>query len=185
MILVISSFLSSCSLNQVSSWQIPNEVTELRKKQDGENLKEHAAPASVPNSNLVAEKEAASISLNVPAISTGGRDAMVLRASGMQSSALDLVKKKLQDSGAPVTSSPVQVPSATTASEVNGSKAVEATSKGHPNESSKDKPNDTNGDGNVSDSSSDSEDTDSGSMKEECIIQFKVLLLITILANCL
>ncbi|KAF3431764.1 hypothetical protein FNV43_RR26500 [Rhamnella rubrinervis] len=82
----------------VSSWQIPNEVTELRKKQEGEISKENLT--SLPNTNVV-EKGSSTITLNTPAINTGGRDAMTLRPSGVQTSspsALDLIKKKLQDS---------------------------------------------------------------------------------------
>lgn len=163
--------------NQVSSWQIPNEVTELRKKQDGEILKENLM--SLPNTNVV-EKGSVTIALNTPAINTGGRDAMALRPSGVQTSspsALDLIKKKLQDSGAPV-SSPVPAPSGMAGSESNGSRSVEVASKGQPSENSKDRLKDANGDGNMSDSSSDSEDADSGPTKEECIIQFKVQFLL-------
>ncbi|KAH7516632.1 hypothetical protein FEM48_Zijuj10G0155600 [Ziziphus jujuba var. spinosa] len=160
----------------VSSWQIPNEVTELKKKPDGEVSKEHLM--SVPNTSVVMEKGSTTISLSTPAINTGGRDAIALRSSGVQpsSSALDLIKKKLQDSGAPVVSSPVPAPSGMTGSESNGSKAVEATTKGQQSENSKDKLKDANGDGNFSDSSSDSEDADSGPTKEECIVQFKEML---------
>lgn len=149
-------------------------MTELKKKPDGEVSKEHLM--SVPNTSVVMEKGSTTISLSTPAINTGGRDAIALRSSGVQpsSSALDLIKKKLQDSGAPVVSSPVPAPSGMTGSESNGSKAVEATTKGQQSENSKDKLKDANGDGNFSDSSSDSEDADSGPTKEECIVQFKV-----------
>ncbi|KAF3431769.1 hypothetical protein FNV43_RR26505 [Rhamnella rubrinervis] len=160
---------------KVSSWQIPNEVTELRKKQEGEISKENLT--SLPNTNVV-EKGSSTITLNTPAINTGGRDAMTLRPSGVQTSspsALDLIKKKLQDSGAPVTS-PVSAPSGIAGSESNGSRAVEVTSRGQPSENSKDRLKDANGDGTLSDSSSDSEDADSGPTKEECIIQFKEML---------
>ncbi|KAL7001545.1 hypothetical protein U1Q18_002698 [Sarracenia purpurea var. burkii] len=161
---------------KLSSWQIPTEVTELRKKQDVDALKEESM--SVPNTNVLTEKGSAPISLSAPALNTGGRDATALRASGVpaSSSALDLIKKKLQDSGAPATSSPVPTLSGSAASELNGSRAVDATIKGPQNEKSKDKLKDINGDGNMSDSSSDSEDVDSGPTKEECIIQFKEML---------
>ncbi|XP_030482648.2 pre-mRNA-processing protein 40C [Cannabis sativa] len=160
---------------KVSSWQIPNEVTELRKKQDVEIPKEHSL--SVPNTNVLAEKESTPVILNAPAINTGGRDAMALRPPNVQgsSSALDLIKKKLQEFGAPVTSSPSPVQSGM-ASEPNGSKAVDATAKGQLSDNSKDKLKDANGGGNVTDSSSDSEDVDSGPTKEECILQFKEML---------
>lgn len=157
---------------QISSWQVPNEVTDLRKKQGNEIFREHSL--SVPNVDPVTEKGSASTSLSTPAINTGGRDAIAIRTSGPpgSSSALDLIKKKLQDPGAPATSLPAPV-SSVAASEVNGSKVVEL-AKGLQSENSKDKLKDTTGDGNMSDSSSDSEDADSGPTKEECIIQFKV-----------
>ncbi|KAL5553004.1 hypothetical protein UlMin_040405 [Ulmus minor] len=159
---------------KVSSWQIPNEVTELRNKQDGD-IPNELSNASASNTG---EKEYTPASLNAPAINTGGREAMALRVSGGQgsSSALDLIKKKLQESGAPVTSSPGPLQSGMAASESNGSRAVEATVKGQQSENSRDKLKDANGDGNVTDSSSDSEDADSGPTKEECIIQFKEML---------
>lgn len=144
-------------------------MIELRKKQDADVPKEH--PVSIPINNVMTEKGSAPISLTAPAINTGGREAMAFKPSAVQgtSSALDLIKKKLQDSGAPVTSSPVPAPS-----ESNGSRGVESTPKGQQSDNSKDKLKDINGDGNLSDSSSDSEDADSGPTKEECITQFKV-----------
>ncbi|XP_057478904.1 pre-mRNA-processing protein 40C isoform X1 [Actinidia eriantha] len=161
---------------KLSSWQIPSEVTELGKKQDGDALKEESM--SVTNTNVLTEKGSAPISLSTPALNTGGRDATALRASGVlvSSSALDLIKKKLQDSGAPATSSPAPVLSESVASELNGSRAVEATVKVAQTESSKDRLRDANGDGNMSDSSSESEDVDSRPTKEDCIIQFKEML---------
>uniref|UniRef100_A0A2N9IEN5 Pre-mRNA-processing protein 40C n=1 Tax=Fagus sylvatica TaxID=28930 RepID=A0A2N9IEN5_FAGSY len=164
------------SKTKISSWQIPTEVTELKKKQDADTLKEHSI--LLTHTNLSTEKESAPISLNAPAINTGGRDAMALKASVVpgSSSALDLIKKKLQDSGSPVTSSPGPTPSGTAASELNGSRAVDNTVKGLQSENSRDKLKDANGDGNMTDSSSDSEDADSGPTKEECVIQFKEML---------
>ncbi|XWS34418.1 hypothetical protein CRYUN_Cryun21dG0036900 [Craigia yunnanensis] len=161
------------SKTKISSWQIPSEVAELRKKQDSDVSKEHAV--SVQNIDVTAEKGSTPISLSAPAINTGGRDAMPLRTSVVpgSSSALDLIKKKLQDSGVP-SSSPVPVTPVTAAQELNGSKAVDG--KGLQSENSKDKLKEANGDGNISDSSSDSEDTDSGPSKEECIMQFKEML---------
>lgn len=157
---------------KVSSWQIPTEVTELKKKEDDGTLKEQ----SVPNTNIVIEKGSNAVSLSAPAVNTGGRDATALRTSSMpgSSSALDLIKKKLQDSGIP-TASPASASSAAV-TESNGSKAVEVAVKGLQNENVKDKLKDINGDGNMSDSSSDSEDGESGPTKEECIIQFKEML---------
>ncbi|KAA8532296.1 hypothetical protein F0562_032329 [Nyssa sinensis] len=161
---------------KLSSWQIPTVVTDLRKKQDDDALKEQSM--SVTNTNVLTEKGSAPISLSTPAVNTGGRDATALRAPGLpgSSSALDLIKKKLQDPGAPASSSPVSGLSGPAASELNGSRPVEATVKGSQSENSKDKLKDGNGVGNMSDSSSDSEDVDSGPTKEECIIQFKEML---------
>ncbi|XVE91918.1 hypothetical protein REPUB_Repub01dG0052600 [Reevesia pubescens] len=159
------------SKTKISSWQIPSEVAELRKKLDSEVSKEHAVP--VPNIDV--EKGSVSVSLSAPAVNTGGRDAMPLRTSVVpgSSSALDLIKKKLQDSGV-TSSSPAPVMPVTATQEVNDSRAVDV--KGLQSENNKDKLKDANGDDNLSDSSSDSEDTDSGPSKEECIMQFKEML---------
>lgn len=170
MLLFLHKLVFYSFLYQISSWQIPSEMTELKKKQDGEHL------LSLPHANLSTEKGSTPISLNAPAISTGGRDAIAVKASVVPgpSSALDMIKKKLQDSGSPITSSPNPAPSGIAVSELNGSRTVDTTVKGLQSEDSRDKIKDANGDGNMSDSSSDSEDADSGPTKEECIIQFKV-----------
>ncbi|KAK7404355.1 hypothetical protein VNO78_05188 [Psophocarpus tetragonolobus] len=161
---------------KTSCWQIPNEVAELKKKQDGDVAKDHLM--SVPNTNVLSDRGSGMVTLNAPAINTGGRDAAVVKPSSLQSSssALDLIKKKLQDSGTPVASSSIPAPSVQTGTESNGSKAVEFTAKGLQVDNNKDKLKDTNGDANVSDTSSDSEDEDNGPSKEECIIQFKEML---------
>ncbi|XP_027354873.1 pre-mRNA-processing protein 40C isoform X2 [Abrus precatorius] len=161
---------------KTSCWQIPNEVVELKKKQDGDVIKDHLM--SVPNTNVLSDRGSGMVTLNAPAINTGGRDAAALKPSNLQSSssALDLIKKKLQDSGTPVASSSIPVPSVQTGSESNGSKAAESTAKGLQVDNNKDKLKDANGDANVSDTSSDSEDEDSGPSKEERIIQFKDML---------
>ncbi|KAK7302029.1 hypothetical protein RJT34_12908 [Clitoria ternatea] len=54
------------------------------------------------------------VTLNAPTINTGGRDTAALKPSNLQSSssALDLIKKKLQDLGTPVASSSIPVGSA-------------------------------------------------------------------------
>ncbi|KAI3429121.1 uncharacterized protein J3R85_008533 [Psidium guajava] len=160
---------------KLSSWQIPIEVSELRKKQDDNSSKENLSMTSAsPN-----EKGSAPVSLSAPAINTGGRDATALRISSVlgssSSSALDLIKKKLQESGTPSNSLPVPAASGASISELNGSKSTEGTSKVLQSDGSKDKIKD-NGDGNMSDSSSDSEDADSGPTKEERIWQFKEML---------
>lgn len=163
-------------LYQTSCWQIPNEVAELKKKQDSDVTKDHPTP--VPNTNVLSERGSGMVALNAPAITTGGRDAVASKPFIVQSSpsALDLIKKKLQESGAPVTSSSIPTPSVQPGSESNGSKATDSTAKSLQNDNSKDKQKDANGDANVSDTSSDSEDEDSGPSKEECINQFKVNL---------
>ncbi|KAL4394748.1 hypothetical protein HN51_022644 [Arachis hypogaea] len=160
---------------KTSSWEVPNEVAELKKKQDGDVTKDHSM--SVPNTNVLSDRGSGMVTLNTPAINTGGRDAAALKPSSVQSSssALDLIKKKLQESGMPVASSSVPVSPVQTGSESNGSKAAESAAKGLQNDN-KDKQKDANGDANTSDTSSDSEDEDSGPSKEECIIQFKEML---------
>ncbi|KAK7264143.1 hypothetical protein RJT34_31747 [Clitoria ternatea] len=162
---------------KTSCWQIPNEVAELKKKQDGDVTKDHLM--SVPNANVLSDRGSGMVTLNAPAINTGGRDAAALKPSNLQSSssALDLIKKKLQDSGTPVASSSIPVSSVQTGSESNGSKAAEPTTKGLQVDNNKDKQKDANGgDANDSDTSSDSDDEDSGPTKEERIIQFKEML---------
>ncbi|KAL7609464.1 pre-mRNA-processing protein 40C [Lactuca sativa] len=150
---------------KLSSWQIPMDVAEQRKKQESDvlNLKEQSM--SVPNTSLT-EKGSGPLSLSAPAIHTGGRDAI----SGVpvtSSSALDLIKKKLQDPTAPATS--VTPPGGEKSSELNGGDQVGS-------ENGKDKVKDENADGNLSDTSSDSEDVDSGPTKEERALQFKEML---------
>ena len=88
------------------------------------------------------------MALSAPGVNTGGHDATTLRTSGPgSSSTLDLIQKKLQDSGTPVSSLAATVASGTVASELNGFKAVEVPVKGLPNENSKEKLKDANGDG--------------------------------------
>ncbi|GAB4850661.1 hypothetical protein Ancab_029972 [Ancistrocladus abbreviatus] len=159
---------------KISSWQIPTEVTELRKRQELDNLKDHSASVLTTNASV----EKGSSGLSAPAISTGGRDSMILRTSAPpgSSSALDLIKKKLQESGAPITSSPGASSMGPASLEINGSRAAEASVKGLLSENSKDKPKETSGDGNISESSSDSEDEDTGPTIEERIMQFKEML---------
>lgn len=146
---------------------------EKRRLQEHDSSK--ANTGEDENTGLLAEKIPVPVNISTPAVHTGGRESIMIRSSGGQvsSSALDLVKKKLQDAGSPVTPAPLP-PSAVPATELNGSRAVEA-SKGQQNINNKDNVKDANGDGNMSDSSSDSDDAESGPTKEECIIQFKVI----------
>ncbi|KAL8267170.1 hypothetical protein R6Q59_004514 [Mikania micrantha] len=145
---------------KLSSWQIPADVTELRKKQESDALKEQSI--SVQNVTALAEKGSGPLSLNAPAITTGGRDAI----SPVSSSALDMIKKKLQDSTAP----------ASTESDLNGSIPVDQVGKGPHSENGKEKIKDDKVDGSISNSSSDSDDVDNGPTKEERAIQFKEML---------
>ncbi|KAL2506465.1 Pre-mRNA-processing protein 40C [Abeliophyllum distichum] len=161
---------------QLSSWQIPNEVMELKKKQDADCLK--AQSLSVINTNVITEKGSAPVSLSTPAANTGGRDATALRPLGVSgpSSALDLIKRKLQDSGIAAATSPGPALSGGMVLELNGSKPSEDVTKVSQHEDCIEKRKDANGDGDLSDSSSDSEDEDRGPTKEECITQFKEML---------
>jgi transcription elongation regulator 1 len=140
---------------QVSSWKIPTEVAELLEKQQMNSTNDMST--EVQNQKpLVA---------SVPSVVTGGREAVPLRQtpSLISPSALDTIKKKLQDAG---------TPGAVGMSDLNGSKG--------PDSASSDKPKEGNGDGNVSDSLSDSDDGESGPTKEDCILQFKVIFNIMI-----
>ncbi|ESQ47904.1 hypothetical protein EUTSA_v10020134mg [Eutrema salsugineum] len=149
---------------KVSSWQIPAEVRDLAKKTE-EMSTESLAPLSSAD---LTEKDSDQSTLNAPAISNGGRDATSLRTTNFPgSSTLDLVKKKLHDSGLPVSSM--------TTSEANGGKAIEVTPSGESG-NGMGKVKDAPEAGDLSDSSSDSEDDDSGPSKEECIKQFKEML---------
>ncbi|XP_071927412.1 pre-mRNA-processing protein 40C-like isoform X1 [Coffea arabica] len=158
---------------KLSSWQIPSELTELKKKQDADASRTSMA---VSSSSVLSEKGSTPIALSAPAITTGGRDATVLRSSTVvgPSSALDLIKKKLQDSGVPPATSPGTGLPGAVSSDPNGSKLVEA--RDSRSDNSKENVKETNGESNLSDTSSDSEDDDNGPRKEECIIQFKEML---------
>nr|GEV89672.1 hypothetical protein [Tanacetum cinerariifolium] len=160
---------------KLSSWQIPTGVSELKKKQEIDALKEELT--SVPNAITLPEKGSAPISFNAPAINTCGCDAISPAVSGVpvSSSALDLIKKKLQDSTTPVTSSHT-APTGPVSSELNGSAPVDQAGKGSHSENGKDKVKDENADGNLSNSSSDSEDVDSGPTNEDRAAQFKEML---------
>ncbi|KAM0009657.1 putative WW domain-containing protein [Helianthus debilis subsp. tardiflorus] len=59
---------------KLSSWQIPADVAELRKKQESDALKEQSI--AVQNVTTLTEKGSGPLSLNAPAITTGGRDAI-------------------------------------------------------------------------------------------------------------
>ena len=160
------------SLHQITSWLIPVEVIELRKKQEGNNITENSA--SVPNTNALDEKGSAAAIVSAPALSSGSGDAMTLKGLSTPgpSSALDLVKRKLQDSGAQVTSFPTSASSGSATLPINGTKAVETTVKGLQSDSGKEKQRDCEV-GNLSDLSSGSDDEDRGPPKEDCVRHVK------------
>ncbi|KAJ0095160.1 hypothetical protein Patl1_15753 [Pistacia atlantica] len=80
------------------------------------------------------------------AFQKGGKQLADPQRGPGSSSTLDLIKRKLQDSGTPVTSLVATVASGIVASELNGFKVVEVPVKGLPNENSKEKLKDANGD---------------------------------------
>lgn len=113
------------------------------------------------------EKSPVSFTLNVPAAITGGREAIGHKA--VANSALDLIKKKLQDSGAPVTVSPTTG----TATAVNGVAPVDVSNgKGLGVEGAKEKSH--KGDHASSDESSESDEEDPEPTKEQKVNDFKV-----------
>ena len=113
---------------QVSSWQLPPQVAELNNNADSGNLK--GSSASLPDAATVGNKGETSGEISTTAILTGGRDSLPLRqtVAPASPSALDLIKKKLQDAGAFIVSSPLATPSST-ASELNGSKPSDGAPK--------------------------------------------------------
>ncbi|RLN39631.1 pre-mRNA-processing protein 40C [Panicum miliaceum] len=155
---------------KVSSWQLPPEVAELLKNAE-------SGPTSLQDAATIENKGVISIDASTPAIQTGGRDSLPLRqtVAPASPSALDLIKKKLQDAGASSVPSPLAT-SSSAASELNGSKAADAVLKGQQVSNHGEKSKDNNGDANMSDSSSDSDDEEHGPSKEDCIRQFKEML---------
>ena len=112
-----------------------------------------------------------SFTLNVPAAITGGREAVGHKI--VSNSALDLIKKKLQDSGAPVTVSPTIGTSPGVATAVKSAASVDVSNgKGLGVEGAKEKPH--RGDHACSDESSESEDEDLELTKERKVYEFKV-----------
>ncbi|KAL6883761.1 hypothetical protein ACP4OV_011175 [Aristida adscensionis] len=162
---------------KVSSWQLPPEVAELLRNTESRttaSLKEGSS--SLQDAGTTENKGIIGIDTSTPAIQTGGRDSLPLRqtVAPASPSALDLIKKKLQDAGASSSPSPLATPSST--SELNGSKPADAASKGQQVSNNGEKSKDNNGDENMSASSSDSDDEDHGPSKEDCIRQFKEML---------
>ncbi|OEL32715.1 Pre-mRNA-processing protein 40C [Dichanthelium oligosanthes] len=157
---------------KVSSWQLPPEVAELLK-----NAEYGSCSTSLQDAATIENKGVISIDASTPAIQTGGRDSLPLQqtVATASPSALDLIKKKLQDAGASSAPSPLTM-SSSAASELNGSKPADAALKGQQVSNNGEKSKDNNGDANVSDSSSDSDDDEHGPSKEDCIRQFKEML---------
>jgi transcription elongation regulator 1 len=155
---------------KVSSWQLPPEVAELLKNAE-------SGPTSLQDAATIENKGVINIDASTPAIQTGGRDSLPLRqtVAPASPSALDLIKKKLQDAGASSVPSPLAT-SSSAASELNGSKPADAALKGQQVSNNGEKSKDNNGDANMSDSSSDSDDEERGPSKEDCIRQFKEML---------
>ncbi|KAL3678003.1 hypothetical protein R1sor_020959 [Riccia sorocarpa] len=153
--------------SQATSWQVPSEVTELRKKQSAEasfksNLEVVTAPGTTPEKSIV------SFSLSVPAASSGGREAIGHKGSAANS-ALDLIKKKLQDPGAPTASSPLPPGTVTTI-------ISQSSLDSGRGENAKEKSRGNHVDTVTSDSSSESDEEEPGPTKEERITQFKEML---------
>ncbi|KAL6640918.1 hypothetical protein ACP70R_019099 [Stipagrostis hirtigluma subsp. patula] len=163
--------------HKVSSWQLPPEVAEfLRNAESGTgSLKEGSN--SLQDAGTAENKGVMGTDTSTPAIQTGGRDSLPLRqtVAPASPSALDLIKKKLQDAGASSAPSPLATPSSAT-SELNGSKPADAASKGQQVSNNGEKSKDNNGDENMSGSSSESDDEEHGPSKEDCIRQFKEML---------
>ena len=161
---------------QVSSWQLPPQVAELNNNADSGNLK--GSSTSLQDAATVGNKGETDGEISTPAIQTGGRDSLPLRqtVAAASPSALDLIKKKLQDAGAFSVSSPLATPSST-ASELNGSKPSDGTPKGQQGSNNGEKSKDNSGNGNMSDSSSDSDDEEHEPSKDDCIREFKVIFL--------
>ncbi|CAN6318081.1 unnamed protein product [Urochloa humidicola] len=160
---------------KVSSWQLPLEVAELLKNVESGSLKEGLT--SLQDAPATENKGVISSDASTPSIQTGGRDSLPLRqtVAPTSPSALDLIKKKLQDAGASSAPSPLST-SSSAVSELNGSKPADAALKGQQVSNNGEKSKDNNGDVNMSDSSSDSDDEEHGPSKEDCIRQFKEML---------
>lgn len=153
---------------QASCWEVP---AELCKKQ------EEVAPKSVveivSTGSSIVTKSPVSCTLDVPVVITGGREATGHKA--VSNSALDLIKKKLQDSGTPVMLLPTIESDPGVATTVNGAVSVDVSNgKGFGAEGAKEKPH--KGDHASSDESSESEEEDSEPNKEQKVNEFKEML---------
>jgi hypothetical protein len=119
-----------------------------------------------------AEKSTISFTINVPAALTGGREAIGHKALAANS-ALDLIKKKLQFLGAPVTSSLLSASVAGPTGVLNVCTAVDDNiGKGTGAEGGNGKP--LKGDQVSTDDDSDCDDEDLAPTKEQKVLRFKV-----------
>eukprot|EP00250_Pteridium_aquilinum_P015885 c22819_g1_i1 orf=261-3680(+) len=140
---------------QATSWQVPAEVAEHRRRQIDEaslKLSTGGQPAKVNS-----DKGTVSFSLTAP-----GTGSLTHKAAA---ATLDLIKKKLQDSSMP----------GLVASDNAGSADGNST-RGPATDGAKEKTKDNQTARSSSESSSDSDDEEQGPTKEECISQFKEML---------
>lgn len=161
-------------VTRATSWQVPGEVAEYRKKQV-EEVSTKVSMGSGQTVTSIAEKGTISFSLNIPGAVTWGREAHKSIVPTGSSSALDLIKKKLQDSATPglgtlasnLAGSPI----------VDGADAVDSSSNRGPSmEANREKVKESTAERSSSESSSDSDDEDRGPTKDECVLQFKEML---------
>lgn len=172
--------MACCQLTilvQVSSWQIPLEVEELKNHKDldvsiASPIPLHTSSSEIDNGPTVSN-------LDVPALDEGGHSAPI-RNSSVSSTTLDLVKKKLHDAGGPPISSPLHASPASLVLNSDSPKINEISTHNKHVENTKEKLKDPSGDGNLSESTSDSEDMESGPTMEQCMMQFKVFLFLHI-----
>ncbi|KAL2641453.1 hypothetical protein R1flu_009040 [Riccia fluitans] len=156
--------------SQATSWQVPSDVADLRKKQSTE-ASSKSNPETVATPGTTPEKSIVSFSLNIPAAAAGGREAIGHKGLAANS-ALDLIKKKLQDPGAPTASSPLS-PGIGVTTVISQSHLDSAAGRG---ENAKEKSKGNHVDTVTSDSSSESDEEEPGPTKEERVTQFKEML---------
>ncbi|KAJ7568594.1 hypothetical protein O6H91_01G039500 [Diphasiastrum complanatum] len=163
------------TVTQVTSWQVPSEVTEFRKKKVSEEVVSKQGPDNTPGAT-VADKGTVSFTLNMPAVSSGSRESIGYKGIvPTGATALDLIKKKLQDFGSPVTTnttstgpSPSGVTNGSSAGDSNNGKVIVP-------EENRETPKGTV-DASSSDTSSESDDEVPEPSKEERVLQFKDML---------
>lgn len=153
------------TVTQATSWQVPGEVAEHRKRQ----VEEASVKCSTGLAQSVkgsSEKGTISFSLSIPGVSTTlVREAQKIVVPAASSSALDLIKKKLQDSSTP------GLVASDNAGSIDGN-----CNRGLAMEGAKEKAKDNHAEKSSSESSSDSDDEERGPTKDECVTQFKEML---------